>query len=70
MIIKNIEDLKNFVSTCDVRITEKIKIINTCLNVSLLGSYSVNELIEIIDKNKDNKVLLIDLGAGINPEIT
>ncbi|MEC5165162.1 hypothetical protein RCH18_000887 [Flavobacterium sp. PL11] len=67
--INDIDELKDFILNSDVSISDKITIINRCLNVAILGNFdTVAELIETIDDNSQNENKRIILGKGINPD--
>ena len=68
MTIDNLKELKDFVLTTDVELCDKIKIVNHCLNIVILGTIdTTTELIEIINDNCNNLYKRIVLGKGINP---
>ena len=66
--INNIFDLKNFVSQSSLSLNDKTKIVNSCINVFIIGNVkNENELIELIQKNCENRYKIVILGNGINP---
>ena len=67
--INNIDGLKDFVLNSDLSISDKIVVVNRCLNIAILGNFQTTiELIEIIDENSQNGNLRVILGRGINPD--
>lgn len=68
MTINNIKELKDFVLNSKASLEDKTEIVNRCLNVLIIGNIAnENELIELIDENKNSKDKMIVLGKGINP---
>jgi hypothetical protein len=66
--INNIFDLKNFVLQSTLSLNDKTKIVNSCINVFIIGFIkNENELIELIQKNCENQYKIVVLGKGINP---
>jgi hypothetical protein len=66
--INNIIDLKNVVLQSKLSLSNKIKIVNSCINVFIIGNVkNENELIELIQKNCNNQYKILILGKGINP---
>jgi len=66
--INNIFDLKNFVLQSTLSLNDKTKVVNSCLNVFIIGNVkNENELIELIQKNSNTKCKMLILGKGINP---
>jgi hypothetical protein len=66
--INNIEELKDFILNSDLNISDKIVVINRCLNIVILGNFdTIAELIETIEDNSQNENKRINLGKGINP---
>jgi hypothetical protein len=68
IIISNIYELKNFVLQSTLSLNNKIKIVNSCINVFIIGNVKNEiELIELIQNNNDNQFKKVILGKGINP---
>jgi hypothetical protein len=66
--INNILDLKNFVLQSTLSLNNKTTIVNSCINVFIIGNVkNENELIELIQKNCNNQYKKVILGKGINP---
>jgi hypothetical protein len=66
--INNIFDLKNFVLQSTLSLNDKTKIVNSCINVFIIGNVkNENELIKIIQENCENQYKKVILGKGINP---
>ena len=67
--INNIDGLKDFVLNSDLSISDKIVVVNRCLNIVILGNFdNGSELIETINDNSQNENLRVILGKGINPD--
>ena len=67
--INNIDGLKDFVLNSDLSMSDKIVVVNRCLNIVILGNFDNGaELIETINDNSQNENLRVILGKGINPD--
>ena len=68
MTINNVSELKDFVFNSKAKFEDKIEIVNRCLNILIIGNVGdENELISLIEENKNSKNKIIVLGKGINP---